>query len=117
MKSFDYKGKDYRYLGEDIGTMEKLFTFLTEVYTLEAAQSLIQMLQIVEVNGKTAQPNADGGSLVEWGQAAIKLVNETETAKIYQITVPIGDSGDIEEFQVKIRFVRDQGWRVHQLQS
>jgi hypothetical protein len=115
IQSFDYKGKDYRYLGEDIGTMEKLFTFLKEVYTLEAAQSLIQELQIVEMNGKTAQPNADGGSLLEWSSAAIKLINETEIEKTYHVTVPIGDSGESEGFQVKIQFVPDQGWRVHRL--
>ncbi|HWO98321.1 MAG TPA: S-layer homology domain-containing protein [Bacillus sp. (in: firmicutes)] len=116
IKSFHYKGKEYRYLGEEIGTMAKLLAFLKEAYTTEAAQSLVQELQIVEVNGKTAQPNADGGSLLEWGQAAIKLINETETEKTYQVAVPIGDSGESEDLQVGIQFVPEQGWRVNQLQ-
>lgn len=86
-ESFQLNGKSYRYLSEDIGTKTKLISYLTQVYTKQASEQFVGKF-FVEVNGRLAQLNADGGNLLEFSRATAKMVNMTPVKRSYLLTVP-----------------------------
>ncbi|WP_025717133.1 DL-endopeptidase inhibitor IseA family protein, partial [Paenibacillus sp. 1-18] len=86
-KSFQWNGKSYRYLSEDIGTKTKLINYLTQAYTKQASEQFVGKF-FVEINGKLAQLNADGGNLLEFNRATAKMVTMTPVNRSYLLTVP-----------------------------
>ncbi|MDQ0050378.1 cytoskeletal protein RodZ [Paenibacillus polymyxa] len=86
-KSFQLNGKSYRYLSEDIGTKTKLVSYLTQAYTKQASEQFVGKF-FVEVNGRLAQLNADGGNLLEFNRATAKMVTMTPVKRSYLLTVP-----------------------------
>ncbi|QYK60623.1 IseA DL-endopeptidase inhibitor [Paenibacillus sp. S25] len=86
-ESFQLNGKSYRYLSEDIGTKTKLISYLTQAYTKQASEQFVGKF-FVEVNGRLAQLNADGGNLLEFNRATAKMVNMTPVKRSYLLTVP-----------------------------
>ncbi|URJ61297.1 IseA DL-endopeptidase inhibitor family protein [Paenibacillus polymyxa] len=86
-ESFQLNGKSYRYLSEDIGTKTKLISYLTQAYTKQASEQFVGKF-FVEVNGRLAQLNADGGNLLEFGRATAKMVTMTPVKRSYLLTVP-----------------------------
>ncbi|TDF91025.1 DL-endopeptidase inhibitor IseA family protein [Paenibacillus piri] len=115
-ESFDVKGTPYRLLGGDLDTKAKFTAFIEEVTTPEQAAAYwskqTENGSIVEVNGKLAQPNADGGSLRNWNGAKAVLVRDGADLKTYAMTVPVGDTGETEQHEVKVRLVPGKGWRL-----
>ncbi|MGM1019131.1 MAG: DL-endopeptidase inhibitor IseA family protein [Bacillota bacterium] len=86
-ESFQLNGKSYRYLPEDIGTKTKLVSYLTQAYTKQASEQFVGKF-FVEVNGRLAQLNADGGNLLEFNRATAKMVTMTPVKRSYLLTVP-----------------------------
>ncbi|PNQ84814.1 DL-endopeptidase inhibitor IseA family protein [Paenibacillus polymyxa] len=86
-QAFQLNGKSYRYLSEDIGTKTKLINYLTQAYTKQASEQFVSKF-FVEVNGRLAQLNADGGNLLEFSQATAKMVTMTPVKRSYLLTVP-----------------------------
>ncbi|QNV55783.1 hypothetical protein GMA19_00935 [Paenibacillus polymyxa E681] len=86
-ESFQLNGKSYRYLSEDIGTKTKLISYLTQAYTKQASEQFVGKF-FVEVNGRLAQLNADGGNLLEFSRATAKMVTMTPVKRSYLLTVP-----------------------------
>ncbi|NEU27390.1 hypothetical protein G3M74_14970 [Paenibacillus polymyxa] len=86
-QAFQLNGKSYRYLSEDIGTKTKLINYLTQVYTKQASEQFVGKF-FVEVNGRLAQLNADGGNLLEFSRATAKMVTMTPVKRSYLLTVP-----------------------------
>ncbi|KOS03261.1 DL-endopeptidase inhibitor IseA family protein [Paenibacillus polymyxa] len=86
-EAFQLNGKSYRYLSEDIGTKTKLISYLTQAYTKQASEQFVGKF-FVEVNGRLAQLNADGGNLLEFGRATAKMVTMTPVKRSYLLTVP-----------------------------
>ncbi len=86
-ESFQLNGKSYRYLSEDIGTKTKLISYLTQAYTKQASEQFVGKF-FVEVNGRLAQLNADGGNLLEFNRATAKMVTMTPVKRSYLLTVP-----------------------------
>ncbi|WP_367988412.1 DL-endopeptidase inhibitor IseA family protein [Paenibacillus sp. Lou8.1] len=86
-ESFQLNGKSYRYLSEDIGTKTKLINYLTQAYTKQASEQFVGKF-FVEVNGRLAQLNADGGNLLEFNRATAKMVTMTPVKRSYLLTVP-----------------------------
>ncbi|WP_025683135.1 DL-endopeptidase inhibitor IseA family protein, partial [Paenibacillus maysiensis] len=86
-ESFQWNGKSYRYLSEDIGTKTKLVSYLTQAYTKQASEQFVGKF-FVEVNGRLAQLNADGGNLLEFNRATAKMVTMTPVKRSYLLTVP-----------------------------
>ncbi|KAF6570248.1 hypothetical protein JDW19_20475 [Paenibacillus polymyxa] len=84
---FQLNGKSYRYLSEDIGTKTKLISYLTQAYTKQASEQFVGKF-FVEVNGRLAQLNADGGNLLEFSRATAKMVTMTPVKRSYLLTVP-----------------------------
>lgn len=112
LETFDYNGMDFRYLGEDLQPKSELLRYLEEAFTPEAAEELIQ--GYIEKDGKMAQPNADGGSILQWDRAEVSLIQESGNSKEYAFKVPYGDESDLqyETIPVQVTFVPDSGWRV-----
>ncbi|MGW8957432.1 DL-endopeptidase inhibitor IseA family protein [Paenibacillus sp. NPDC055715] len=86
-ESFQWNGKSYRYLSEDIGTKTKLISYLTQAYTKQASEQFVGKF-FVEINGKLAQLDADGGNLLEFNRATAKMVTMTPVKRSYLLTVP-----------------------------
>jgi|GEM_PF-4095031 len=108
---------DYRWMGRDLDTKAKYIAYLEEVFTPEQAAGYytaqISHGSLVEVDGKLAQPNADGGSLLNWTQAAVKLVQNGDNQKTYHFSVPLGEGEvDYEERDITLRRIDGKGWRL-----
>ncbi|MNW35057.1 hypothetical protein D3C74_120460 [compost metagenome] len=86
-EAFQLNGKSYRYLSEDIGTKTKLINYLTQAYTKQASEQFVGKF-FVEINGRLAQLNADGGNLLEFNRATAKMVTMTPVKRSYLLTVP-----------------------------
>ena len=115
IKEFTFNQTPYRYLGSDIDTMEKILSYLQDTYTKEASHSFIKQAGIIEKDGRLAQPNADGGSLLNWPEALISRIQETDTSKEYEFNVPIGELAESKLVRIKWKKVDDNGWRIDSL--
>lgn len=117
---FTHKGKDYRYMAESLNTMEKLKRYLGTMYTPDQQEKqlekLIKELGIIEHKGVLAQPDADGGSALNWGKAKIKETSGSNQGKHFEIDVPIGESSEYEALIGELRYVKEsESWLVHDL--
>ncbi|NRF94551.1 hypothetical protein HQN89_26965 [Paenibacillus frigoriresistens] len=112
--SFTFKGVDYRWMASDLDTKAKFIEYLELLYTPEQAQAYwkkqIGNGDLVEIEGKLAQPNADGGSMLRWDEASAKLIKEESRIKNFQFSVPLYDM--LEFHDLKLRYVEGVGWRI-----
>jgi WD40 repeat protein len=108
------KDLNYRYLGSNIGTKEKLLIYLQEIFTLEASQAFINQVGILEHHGRLIQPDDDGGSLLEFEKVKASLLDEKEDIKEYEIKVPLPEEVNLEDsvFLVRVKKVQRLGWRI-----
>lgn len=110
--TFSLNNKVYRYVSTDIGTHSKLLAYLMETYTKQASEAYIQKY-FIENNGKMAQLEADGGSMLEFNRATAKMISMTDTARVYRLTVPYVDNGSpVERILVKFTLV-DGLWKLN----
>lgn len=114
IESFTVNEMDYRYMGSDLNTKEKLIEFLSSAYSVEAIHQYIEGAGIVEHNGKLAQPNADGGSIADYERASIYLTKDVGSEKEYDLKVPLGDSLVTQTVHIVLRKT-DKGWRIDSL--
>lgn len=108
-------GMEYRYLGQDIETNEKLMEYLQQVYTKEASEAFIKNANIVEHEGRLAQPNADGGSMLQWENAQASLIQEAADTKQFELKVSSGEGANVEfkPITVEVKNVEGAGWRIN----
>lgn len=111
IETFTKNEMEYRYLGADLDTKEKLFEFLSNSYTPAAIRSYILRANLIEKDGKLAQPNADGGSLLNYEKAVIVRKKDNGTEKEFDLKVPLGNSLSYEYVHVVFSKTRD-GWRI-----
>ncbi|MGV3466700.1 MAG: IseA DL-endopeptidase inhibitor family protein [Heyndrickxia sp.] len=104
MKTFMYKGMEYRYFSKEFSTKKKLVAYMNEVYTLNAIERAFKNHNFITYKGKLAQPNADGGSLLEWNKAKVKLLYQRKDVRLYQFTVPYGER--VEYTKKNVTFVK-----------
>ncbi|RID84348.1 hypothetical protein D1953_14200 [Peribacillus asahii] len=116
-KTFRYKNKTYRYLSKDIDTKKELINYLTKSVTTDYAEQYIKDKGIIVHKGKLAQVEADGGSLLQWNKAKAKYDSTIGKEKIYKLTVPVGDTGQYEQFNVSFRYVKSKGWKISKAPS
>jgi iseA protein len=111
VKTISINGTDYRYLGEDIDTKEKLKLYLGKFYTEEILETIMKDGNIVEKDGKMVQPNADGGSLMH-PSGLSEEIKSSETEAQYEFKFEVGDT--TEHVPVHISFKNDSvsGWKV-----
>lgn len=112
IETFTKDGNDYRYLGVDLDTKEKVIAYLQQSFSKEAAISFLEQAAFIEVNGRLAQSNADGGSLLNWKNATASLLIEEENNRVYQYSVPYGDGFD--QIILEVVFVKEKdGWKLN----
>lgn len=111
LETFLHNGTDYRYMGSDLATFEKLYVFLGETYTPEATATFVERAGIIEHDGRLAQPNADGGSLLNYAKASVLQVKDWGAEKQVDLEVPLGNSLSFETIQVVFQKT-EQGWRI-----
>jgi hypothetical protein len=111
-KTFIYKGTEYRYFCSELDTKEKLVKYLNEVFTLNAINKGIKKYRFIEYHGKLAQPNGDGGSLLEWDKAKAKLIYQRKDIRLYEFSVPYGDPVEYEKRKVTFVKVRNK-WQIN----
>jgi hypothetical protein len=104
----------YRWMGSDLDTKVKFIEYLELLYTPEQAEAYwkkqIDNALLVEIDGKLAQPNADGGSMMEWSKAKAKLIKSGSGTRTFQISVPLFEK--FEENTIKLRYITGKGWRI-----
>ncbi|MDO7906346.1 DL-endopeptidase inhibitor IseA family protein [Paenibacillus sp. JX-17] len=111
-ETFMLNGQEYRYLSEDIGTTAKLIKYLTSVYTDTAAKQFAGKY-VVEVNGRLAQLNADGGSLLQFDRATAKMLSMTDVKRSYLLTVPYAAEAKLPNAKLPVNFEKvGSFWRI-----
>lgn len=111
-KSFQYENLPYRYLSSDIGTKKKLMKYLTGTLTRSQANQFIEERGIIEHKGKMAQPEADGGSLLQWDKAKAVYLKTENKSRLYKLTVPVGESKELETFHAEVLYLQGKGWKI-----
>ncbi|WP_139492279.1 DL-endopeptidase inhibitor IseA family protein [Brevibacillus dissolubilis] len=106
-------GQDYRYMGSNLDTMPELKDYLGEVYTQRMVERIIKDLNIKEYQGRLVQPNADGGSILQWENAQASLAEDKGNERLYELKVPYGEGADIQ-FDVDLIPVKKEAnaWKV-----
>lgn len=111
VETFTWNELEYRYMGTDLDSLQEFTSFLSENFTSEAIQSFIRSSNIIEQNGRLAQPNADGGSLLDYTNASIVQVNDLGTEKQIDLKVPIGNTLTYEIIPI-VLMKTEEGWRI-----
>ncbi|WNS76700.1 DL-endopeptidase inhibitor IseA family protein [Bacillus sp. DTU_2020_1000418_1_SI_GHA_SEK_038] len=111
IESFLLNEMDYRYMGSDLDSKEKVNEYLSSTYSAEAIHQYMERAGIVLHNGKLAQPNADGGSRADYERATIFLTKDAGSEKEYNLKVPLGDSLVTETVHIVFRQT-DKGWKI-----
>lgn len=111
-KTFTYNKKTYRYLSSPIDTKKELKAYLEKVLIPSEAEQFIKSRGIIEYNGKMAQIEADGGSLLQWDKATAKYVKTEKNTVIYRLTVPVWNTSEKQDFIVEYQYVNKIGWRI-----
>lgn len=102
---------EYRYLGTDLDTYAKLVNYLSSSFTQGAIDSFLQKKTIFVYSGKLIQPNADGGSLLNYPKAEVVQKKDKGNEMEIDLKVPLGDTNSFE--MVHISFQKtENGWRI-----
>jgi len=111
IESFTHEEQDYRFLGEDINTREKLVHYLSSSFTKDAIEEYMKKSGVIEQAQRLAQPNADGGSLLSYPKASVLLVKDLGSEKQFDLRVPLGNSLAYEVVHITLRKT-EEGWRI-----
>jgi hypothetical protein len=114
-RSFEYKGSYYRYLSKDIDTKKELMAYLKESITPAYANRFIKEKGIIEHKGKMAQPEADGGSLLQWDQAIVKFDGGNGKERDYTLLVPVGETEELTAYKLSALRMSKHGWKISKL--
>lgn len=109
LQTFTKDNVQYRYLEESIGTIDKLRTYLLEVYSDNMTDALIKRLELIEIDGRLAQKDGEGGTLLNWSKLEITLDVEGINYREYLVQIPEGDG--VLKKKVRIIF-EDNRWVV-----
>ncbi|NGQ96611.1 hypothetical protein G3578_15720 [Brevibacillus sp. SYP-B805] len=105
----------YRWLSEDIDTTEELTAYLRDVYAADAVQTYLNDLlaskQLIVEGERLAQPDADSGSLRDWGKAKVVKLQQNGQQATATLEVPLGES-ETETFTVSFVYEKNGVWRI-----
>ncbi|GGF87935.1 hypothetical protein GCM10010912_36470 [Paenibacillus albidus] len=107
---FMYKGQEFRYLSNDIGTKPQLLNYIKKAFTHNAAAFYAQT-QFLEQNGRMAQVNNDIGNSLAYEQATARMISKNATTAVYELSVPHKDQTVIDTVTVKLKKVSGY-WRI-----
>lgn len=111
-KAFEFKDISYVYLNDAFSTKEKVIAAFEQVYTKEASNFFFDQAGFELYQDKVTLVEGDFGSLLDWNKATATLSHERPSSKTYQVTVPLGETGESEEIYVTVKLVPDLGWRI-----
>ncbi len=114
-KQFTSKGKTYRYMADHISTKKKLMAQLEKSVTKKVAKQFVKDHNISKHKGKLAQIDANGGSILLWEKATAVEVKSRKNKKVFELSVPVDDTGTSDKFKVTYEYVRKSGWRISKL--
>ena len=98
-------------MGMDLNSKKKLIDFLEGSYTLDAINAYIKRAGIVTHNGKLAQPNADGRSLLNSQKATVVAYQGNSNEKEFDLKVPLGTSLSYEYIHIQFQKTAS-GWKI-----
>ena len=106
-------GMDYRPLGSDLATEAKLMDFLGEAFTGEAIFYFMETTGIREIDGQLYQPDADGGSILDWSQAtAVLYIDDIEAAQ-FDLQVPSQAEEAPEMTTIRVNYAKEGDlWKI-----
>ncbi|QGG48397.1 DL-endopeptidase inhibitor IseA family protein [Heliorestis convoluta] len=111
-ETFTQNGMEYRYLRGDIETRQGLEAYLGKLFTSTAIEQSLQNMGIVEKEGRMAQPNADGGSMLNWEKMGLYLIDEGEEKRVYEVKISHETTPE-EDQQLWTVLQREQGtWKL-----
>lgn len=114
--SFSYKGKDYRYFCSELDTKKEFVSYMNQVYTLNAINKGIEKYRFIEYKGKFAQPNADGGSVLQWSSSSAKLIYQKKNVRQFEFTVPTGEKGKTVKKKVTFFYYKNN-WLINDMDA
>ena len=114
-KRFNYKGKTYRYMASHLDTKKELRVELEKSVTKKVAKQFMKDQNFIKHKRRLAQIEADGGSLLQWGEATAKEVKSKKNKSVFEVSVPVGYTGTFDTFKVTYEYVRKSGWRISKL--
>jgi hypothetical protein len=83
---------------------------------LNAIEKGVKKYRFIEYKGKLAQPNADGGSLLDWDKAKGKLIYTKKDVRLYEFSVPLGETGEHSKEKVTFVKVKNQ-WLINAIDA
>ncbi len=105
----------YRWLSEDIGTKDHLTAYLQDIFAASTVATYISdqfsKKLLIEEDGRLAQPDADAGSLRDWGNAQLVNLEQKANEGKATISVPVGDDGQ-ETFEIQFVYQEKDGWKI-----
>lgn len=115
VQTFLVNGMEYRFLGSDLDTSEKLNAYLGQYFTKEAIDTFMKHARIILQEGRMAQPNIDGGSILQWDKARAELAKESENDRQYEMKVPVGEGNEVQFQPVLVELKREKGkaWYIN----
>ena len=114
-KRFNYKGKTYRYMAGNVDTKKELRIELEKSVTKKVAKQFMKDQNLIKHKRKLAQIEADGKSLLQWGEATAEVVKSKKNKYVFEVTVPVGYTGSFDTFEVTYEYVKKSGWRMSKL--
>jgi hypothetical protein len=111
METITINGMDYRFMGQDLDSESKLTQYFAPSFTKEAISSFISHADIRKHNGRLVQPNADGGSIMNYREAAIIQMKDAGDVKEIDLRAPLGDTLLYETFHIEFEKTK-AGWKI-----
>lgn len=102
---------EYRYLGKNLDTHAKLVNYLSSSFTTGAIDSFMKKKTIFEFFGKLIQPNADGGSLLNYELAQVVQKKDKGNEMEIDMKVPLADTNSYEFVHISFQKT-ENGWRI-----
>lgn len=102
---------EYRYLGKDLDTHAKLVNYLSGSFTSSAIESFLKKKSILEYYGKLIQPNADGGTFLNYDLAEVVEKKDKGNEMEIDMKVPLGDTNSFEFVHISFQKT-ENGWRI-----
>mgnify|MGYP003574976134 CR=1 FL=1 len=103
--------KEYRYLGKDLDTQAKVVNYLTSSFTTSAIDSFLKKKTIFEFFNKLIQPNAEGGSLLNYDLAEVVQKKDKGNEMEIDLKVPLRDTNSYEFVHISFQKT-ENGWRI-----
>lgn len=114
-RTFNHKGMTYRYMASHLDSKKKLRAELEKSVTKKVAKQFIKDHGFIKHKRRLAQLDADGGSLLQWEKATARELKSKKNKKVFELSVPVGETGTVDKFKVSYSYVKKAGWRISKI--